>query len=202
MHTKGTLNQTESHIRSRLALVGGFCFVASLALLGMVATPAHAQEISGPTSSQAVYFVETPAVRDIAPHPLTPTEVAAFEDRYEAKEELEEAIEKNPMNSFRVKPFHPANILPFVDPAINNFKNPPPNLVTNPIVNFDGPDADAGSVLFGGRTAPPDTNGAVGSEPLHDHDQPRGSDLRQNWDASERVVQNELASGRNSQRCG
>ena len=35
-------------------------------------------------------------------------------------------------------------------------------MVTPPIVNFDGPDADAGAALFGGRTAPPDTNGAVG----------------------------------------
>jgi len=163
MHTQNTLSsQTEDRSRSLLTLGGGFCVATGLALLAIVATPARGQDVSGPTSSQAVAFVETPALRDIAPHPLTPEEVAAYEQRYEHREELEESIEKNPMNSERVKAFHPGNILPFVDRAINNFKNPVPSLVTNPIANFDGPDADAGSALFGGRTAPPDTNGAVG----------------------------------------
>ena len=63
----------------------------------------------------------------------------------------------------RVKPPYPlTHVLPFMDRAINNYKHPVPYVVTPPIANFDGVDADGGAAIFGGRTAPPDTNGAVG----------------------------------------
>ena len=153
MHTQ---DASHSQIGFRLKLGGSLGITAGLALLAMAATPAQAQEIRTPIWSQAVNFAETPAVRDLLPAPLTPEEIANFEERYEAREQ-------NEMNTVDIKtPYSIANVLPFMDPAINNYKHPYPDVVTPPIVNFDGPDADAGAALFGGRTAPPDTNGAVG----------------------------------------
>ena len=153
MHTQ---DASHSQIGFRLKIGGSICIAGGLALLAMAATPARGEEAPRPIWSQAVNFAETPAVRDILPAPLTPEEIANFEERYEARE-------KNEMNTVDIKsPYSFANILPFIDPAINNYKHPYPDVVTPPIVNFDGPDADAGAALFGGRTAPPDTNGAVG----------------------------------------
>jgi hypothetical protein len=136
--------------------IGRLLGIASgLALIAMTAQGKD-QEIPQLSWSQAVNFAETPAVRDLLPEPLTPEQIANFEERYEAREQ-------NEMNTFDVtSAYSIANILPFVDPAINNYKHPYPDVVTPPIANFDGPDADAGAALFGGRTAPPDTNGAVG----------------------------------------
>src|SRR5262245_61405424 len=95
-----------------------------------------------PSFSQAVTMIETPALRDIAPTALTPEEAA------KVKEEREER-EKNIENSERVKNVLPGKTANFTDPAINNFKHPAggqtPNVVTNPIQNFDGPDADTGA---------------------------------------------------------
>jgi len=112
-----------------------------------------------PTWSQAVAFAETPALRDIQPAALTPEEA-------EKLEQVREEREKNEENTRRVKPDQdPRKTQPFIDPAINNFKHTDPqsNVVTNPIQNFDGPDMDFVSTLFGGgRFAPPDTNAAVG----------------------------------------
>jgi hypothetical protein len=73
--------------------------------------------------------------------------------------------EKNQSNAKSIRPpINPNKNGPFTDPAINNFKNKggDVNAVTNPLQNFDGPDADLLPGLFGGRFAPPDTNAAVG----------------------------------------
>jgi hypothetical protein len=111
-----------------------------------------------PTYSQAVAVVDTPAVRDLKVPELTDQEIEKIKnDRAERA--------KNEANTKRVK----GDVLPnktanFRDPALNNFKHSDPssNVVTNPIQNFDGPDADTGAPLFGTRFIPPDTNGAVG----------------------------------------
>ena len=115
-----------------------------------------------PTFSQAAAFVETPAVRDLVFQPPTPEETEKLNQNREERE-------KNLENKERVKPDpDPKKNGPFTDPGINNFKHPSDpnkpgaNVVTNPIVNFDGPDADAGAALFGTRFIPPDTNAAVG----------------------------------------
>jgi hypothetical protein len=111
-----------------------------------------------PYSSQAVGFVETPAVRDIESRPLTPEEMEKHRIRHEKQE-------KNTSNRKSVKPaLDLSKDGLFRDPAINNTKNRDigSNTVTNPLQNFDGPDADAGAPLFGTRFAPPDTNAAVG----------------------------------------
>jgi HYR domain-containing protein/carboxypeptidase family protein len=110
-----------------------------------------------PTFSQAVAFVETPAVRDLRVEPLSPEAVQKIQSTRLDRE-------KNEENSERVKTVLAGKTSPFTDPAINNSKNPvnSPNAVTPTIANFDGPDADAGAPLYGTRFAPPDTNGAVG----------------------------------------
>ena len=112
-----------------------------------------------PSWQQAVNFAETPALRDLQPEPLSP-------EQAEKLESIREEREKNEENTKRVKPPQDTSkTQPFLDPAINNFKHPNPevNVVTNPIQNFDGPDMDAAAPLFGGsRFAPPDTNAAVG----------------------------------------
>ena len=155
MHNQDILS-TENHTRARSSWSGTLSVAASLALLGLAATPVQGQDAPQPNFSQAVAFVETIAVRDIPHEPLTPEEMAQWEAHYQAKP-------KNEYNLMRVKPPYPlSHILPFVDPALNNYKHEVPNAVTAPIANFDGVDADAGAAIFGGRTAPPDTNGAVG----------------------------------------
>lgn len=115
-----------------------------------------------PTFSQAVAFVETPAVRDLVFQPPTAEETEQLNQNREERE-------KNLQNKERVKPEpDPKKNGPFTDPGINNFKHqkdtnkPDANTVTNPIVNFLGPDADVGAPLYGTRFVPPDTNAAVG----------------------------------------
>ena len=135
-------------------LAGALRIAMGLAL-ALAAMPVQGEEAPRPYWSQAVNFAETPAIRDLPARELTPEQAAAFEERYQARE-------KNPKNTVNVKPHFIGNLLPFIDPAINNFKNPYPNVVTPPIINFDGVDADGGAVIFGSRVAPPDTNGAVG----------------------------------------
>jgi len=110
-----------------------------------------------PTWSQALKVVETPEVRNIKFEALSDDEIAKIKrDRAER--------EKNEENTERVKTILPGKTAAFTDPGINNFKHKDQalNAVTNPIQNFDGPDMDTGSALFGGRFAPPDTNAAVG----------------------------------------
>src|SRR4029453_17883934 len=110
--------------------------------------------------SQAVGFHETPALRDVAPIPITPEEREKFEKEYGLERE------KNEENARRVKPdVDSKKTAPFVDQAVNNLKHAESssvNVITNPIQNFDGPDADTGQPLFGTRFIPPDTNAAVG----------------------------------------
>ena len=194
MYTQDTLSsQTNYQTRFRLSIGGGFCVAVGLALLGLTAMPAQGQETADPTWSQAVHFVETPALRDIVPEPLTPEAIAKFEELYEARE-------KNEMNTENLKPNTFMDLLPFIDPAINNFKNPYPDVVTPPIVNFDGPDADAGAALFGGRTAPPDTNGAVG--PNHYVITTNlGVRIYNKTGTPLTALQTELIAGGDSQRC-
>src|ERR1700754_832706 len=112
-----------------------------------------------PYVAEAYSFRETPALRDM---PTTSISREEFEKLQQVREDREKNIE----NSERVKrPVDTSKTQPFIDPAINNTKHPDtePNLVTNPIQNFDGPDMDAVSTINGGgRFAPPDTNAAVG----------------------------------------
>src|SRR6267143_2567394 len=130
MHTQDTSgSQTNGRIWSRLSLDAALCIAGGLALLAMAMAPAPAQgqETSQAQWSQAVNFAETPAVRDILSAPLTPEEIANFEERYEAREQ-------NEMNTVDLTAAYSiANVLPFVDPAINNYKHPYPDVVTPPI---------------------------------------------------------------------
>ena len=115
--------------------------------------------------SEASWFRETPALRDIKPEPLS-QEVA------DKIKKVKEDLSKNPANTKKIRPEQDPKLTgPFTDPAINNTKHSDnlkfksegdANVVTNPIQNFDGPDMDFGAGLFGGRFAPPDTNAAVG----------------------------------------
>jgi hypothetical protein len=111
-----------------------------------------------PYVATASEFGVTMALRDVKPESLSP----------EAMEKRRQAIEakvKAPSNEKRVKP-EPTRVglNTGKDNAIDKTARPEgaPNLVTNPIQNFDGPDADLLPALFGGRFAPPDTNAAVG----------------------------------------
>jgi hypothetical protein len=113
---------------------------------------------SAPYVASAVKVVETPALRDIQPEPVSPEKMEKIRLKYEDRT-------KNPSNEKRIKPaLNPSITDGLRDSAINNTTKPAstPNLVTNPIQNFDGPDADLLPALFGGRFAPPDTNAAVG----------------------------------------
>ncbi|MFL6215341.1 MAG: HYR domain-containing protein [Blastocatellia bacterium] len=134
-----------------------FLFGGSPQKQGGTVGVAPPNSLGTPYYSQAVAFAETPALRDIPRRTISPDEV-------------EQAIlkngerEKNERNTYRVKPEPVSKAASFIDPALNNFKygDVQPDTVTNPIQNFDGPDMDTGSALFGGRFAPPDTNAAVG----------------------------------------
>ncbi len=100
----------------------------------------------------------TQALRDVKPTPLSAETVAKIQ-------KIKDDLEKNPANTKSIRPaISPNRNEAFTDPAINNFMHRPDgvNIVSNPIQNFDGPDMDFGATLFGGRFAPPDTNGAVG----------------------------------------
>ena len=155
MHTQDNLS-TENHVQTRSKWGGGLFVAAGLALLGIAATPTQGQDAPQPTWSQAVHFVETRALRDIAREPQTPEQMAQWESHYQARP-------KNEQNLMKVKPPYPlSHVLSFMDRGINNYKHEVPYAVTPPIANFDGVDADAGAMVFGGRVAPPDTNGAVG----------------------------------------
>ncbi|MEW6130271.1 MAG: HYR domain-containing protein [Acidobacteriota bacterium] len=102
-------------------------------------------------------MVVTPALRDIKPEILTPEQLAKIAREREIKKE------KNASNVKRIRPeWDPKKTTNFLDRAINNAKDPQSTAVTNPIQNFDGPEADDLPALFGGRFAPPDTNAAVG----------------------------------------
>jgi hypothetical protein len=161
--------QSLSTSKKRLAKVATFGLLMSTLLI-LVPTSflfggAAQKQIGGPapkltpTFSQAYGFRETAALRDIQPVALSDEERAKIAQFAEDKERNEE-------NTRRVKPVpNPNKTLPFLDPALNNFKYPDtqPSTVTNPIQNFDGPDMDAVAVINGGgRFAPPDTNAAVG----------------------------------------
>ncbi|HJQ69993.1 MAG TPA: HYR domain-containing protein [Blastocatellia bacterium] len=109
-------------------------------------------------SSTATLFRVTEALRDVKPTPLSPETVAKIQ-------KIKEDLEKNPANVKRIRPpQNPSMTGPFTDPALDAVVHRPDgvNVVSNPIQNFDGPDMDFGAGLFGGRFAPPDTNGAVG----------------------------------------
>ena len=112
----------------------------------------------GVYSSEAASFRVTQALRDVKPTPLSAETVAKIQ-------KIKDDLEKNPANTKSIRPaISPNRNEAFTDTAINNFMHRPDgvNIVSNPIQNFDGPDMDFGATLFGGRFAPPDTNGAVG----------------------------------------
>jgi hypothetical protein len=111
-----------------------------------------------PTYSAAVGFAETPAVRDLKFEPLSDEEIEKIKDHRANRA-------KGDANTKKVKrDVLAGKTAPFTDPAINDFKHKETlsNVITNPIQNFDGPDADTGQPLFGTRFIPPDTNAAVG----------------------------------------
>jgi Carboxypeptidase regulatory-like domain len=109
--------------------------------------------------SEATAFAVTPALRDL--QPVTPDIATSvkFRNKFEAQE-------KNPANTRQIRPsLDPSRTEDFVDPtlALSGFARAVAgNIVTNPLQNFDGPDADLLPALFGNRFAPPDTNAAVG----------------------------------------
>ena len=108
-------------------------------------------------SSEAVGFAVTPALRDLKPASLTQEEIDKFRSHRDDRP-------KNEANAKRIRNFDSTKTGPIRDSALNNLKHKATdiNAVTNPIQNFDGPDADLLPALFGGRFAPPDTNAAVG----------------------------------------
>ncbi len=113
-----------------------------------------------PTFSSPVGFIETIALRDAKAEPAKGREGRAGRNQ--------EDHGKNPRNPDRVKPApDPSMDGPFIDPTLRaeskgKGRDMHTNAVSAPIANFDGPDMDAGAVIFGGRFAPPDTNAAVG----------------------------------------
>ena len=117
------------------------------------------QNENAPYSSQAVAFAETANLRDLKAEPLTPDEMEKFKDRIHDEE-------KNEANTRKLRSVDTSRILPFRDPTLisstTKGRSITTDAVTNPIQNFDGPDIDFVSTLFGGRFAPPDTNAAVG----------------------------------------
>src|SRR5215216_5812631 len=151
--------------KTRLGLAA-FLFVCSLLLIlptaflsggavqGQKGDPVKVPEQRSklvPYSSQAVGFAESPAVRDIQPRVLTPEEMEKFKIRSERQE-------KNSSNRRNFKPVSdPGKGSPFTDLAINNSKVKETEIkaVTNPLQNFDGPDADTGQPLYGTRFATP-----------------------------------------------
>ena len=160
------LSSTEG-IATRLGLVAFGVFVCILFPATQsifVSSGVHAQKavLEKPAevhSSEASWFAETPALRDLRPEALRPEVVDKLK-------KIKDEISKNPANVKAIRPpLLDGKTGPSIDGALNNFQHKPdgqPNLVTNPIQNFDGPDMDFGAGLFGGRFAPPDTNAAVG----------------------------------------
>lgn len=108
-----------------------------------------AQNNQAPQSVQAAGFVVSQKLSDIQPPPPSPSA---------SKIGL---VSKNKENEF---PFR--NRIPNHPGSVDNVKQtsviPGQNLVTNPLLNFDGLDADNLQTVFGGRFAPPDTNADVG----------------------------------------
>ena len=115
------------------------------------------QDTSQPYSAEAVTFVETPALRDLNSEPLTPEQMEKF--RQAMRDE-----EKNEANTRTIKAVDPTRTAPFWDPTLitKSSRRISTDVVTNPIQNFDGPDMDFVSTLFGSRFAPPDTNASPG----------------------------------------
>ncbi len=136
---------------------GAWPTLGLVAVLFAFATPGTAQTKYQPSWSAAANFRITEPLRAILPETLTPEQLA----KYEANREFREM---NEQNTIRVKAEQLlTRVLPFTDPVLFNSKSPQPTMVGAPSANFDGPDMDSISPLFGGaRFAPPDTNGAVG----------------------------------------
>src|SRR5215211_6115849 len=102
-----------------LLLILPTAFLSGGAVRGQKGDPVKVPEVHSklvPYSSQAVGFVETPAVRDIQPRTLTPEEMEKFRLRHEKQE-------KNLSNKRNFKPVSdPGKGSQFTDPAINNSK--------------------------------------------------------------------------------
>lgn len=146
---------------SCLVVVPGFLVASGNMQKGLSGpTPGDGGKTTGlkPSWSQAAVVVETMAIRDLHVEPLSP-------EQLEKLESMKADKAKNKQNIEKIKrPVDLTKTASFTDPALNNFKHQGRelNLVTNPLQNFDGPDADTGAPLFGVRFIPPDTNAAVG----------------------------------------
>ncbi|MBI1761534.1 MAG: hypothetical protein HYR56_08885 [Acidobacteria bacterium] len=114
---------------------------------GDPAVPAQGGGLSSPYVSNAVVPVTTQAVSAITQNAPVVREKPLKQNKNEQNE--------LPIRTLASAPGSP-------DAALQSTISPGQNAVTNPIQNFDGPDMDIGSVLFGGRFAPPDTNADVG----------------------------------------
>ncbi len=110
------------------------------------AAPAQSGDLGSPYVSSAVNFVVTDAVSRITQNaPVIPGKPVN--------------PNKNEQNELPIRTL--AGVAGSPDAALQSTITPGQNVVTAPIQNFDGPDADSG--LFGvNRFAPPDTNADVG----------------------------------------
>ena len=121
-----------------------------LALKANPATPSAAPQdggLSGPYVAQPYIYTETDTVLRITQNGPGQTGKPPKQNKNEQNE--------LPLRSL-------AGVPGSVDARIQDTITPGQNAVTNPIVNFDGPDMDAGQPLFGGRFAPNDPNADVG----------------------------------------
>ncbi len=111
------------------------------------AVPAQSGDLGSPYVSSAVNFAVTDAVSRIVQNAPVLSEKPIKPN-------------KNEQNELPIRTL--AGVAGSPDAALQSTIPPGQNVVTAPIQNFDGPDMDIGSVLFGGRFAPPDTNADVG----------------------------------------
>src|SRR5690349_18985919 len=118
------------------------------ALKANPAEPATTQDPSAPIASTAVNYGVSDRVSDIAPAPPSPSAAKLGTRR---KNETNEIPFRN----------HVAAPTKTTDPVVQSSILPGKNVVTNPIVNFDGIDMDDQAAVLG-RFAPPDINGDVG----------------------------------------
>jgi len=114
------------------------------------ATPQGAPSgVTGPFVGGAVTPILTPRASDLSPGEPSPSAAKIIRKNKNESNEL----------PFRNQVGGNTNTS---DPVVQSSIPPGQALVTNPIANFDGPDMDAGSVIFGGRFAPNDPNADVG----------------------------------------
>jgi hypothetical protein len=141
------------HHKLRRILPAGFCFAAAFSLLAVAAVGQQ----KGPAkaiSSRAVNFAESIPARDLPP--LDP------------KKENNAGREINLENREQIRQVNP-NEKPTRDGALSSDMTdgnaPQPRALPTPTVNFEGISL-TDTVAVGQGFLPPDTNGAVGPNPL------------------------------------